>query len=201
MNDLLLTTPLLKALTTGNSQNVQFADPSVRGDEPTDDGVYKTGLGGTGPQQILVIPYAEALPGATWRMRVMGWWHHGALTDVQNVIWVPMLLAEFYCTAGNKTGLASRLVREGEVFAGNLVLTAGTLGTFGLLSSGGSISFAKLDTQGCHKIQFDFDPGQDYQPPLYPNGLTPASLVNAPSVAGSIPMALGNCLWAKTSSG
>jgi hypothetical protein len=159
-----MSTPLTKALGSAHasdrpdvaySQSPDFASLAPRGTEPLDDGCFAAGLGATqAPQQALVIPFSQGQ--GEYGLRLWGWWSVGDPADANSVLWVPLLLAEFRCTSGAAEGLGRRLVRDGQLFAGQVVLAAGGVGQYGSVNSGLPVSFAVVDLRGCRKFQFDF---------------------------------------------
>jgi len=168
--------PLTKAL-SANSFNVDFSELVEQATEPTADGTFVGGLGSlTAPQQLLLRPYGNGNPGDAFLMRLWGWWVHGDRADVNNLLWVPLVIAEFKCVLGTRTGKDSRLISSADRFASEITLLSGHLGTYGFICNGSaSTAFVKAGLHGAQKYQFDF-----------------AQSLEAPG-------ALGNCLWALTS--
>lgn len=145
--------------------------------EPSGDGIHRIGYGGSiAPEMVLLVPYCQGSPGSEFTMRVWGWWHAGAILDTENVVWVPLLLAEVLCVAGSNRGLGQRIVRDSDCACDTLTLLSGDLGKNGMIvqPGPGRIAYLKLHLHGCQKFQLEFQQGED-------------------------PPAFGNALWAKTS--
>ena len=169
-----LSTPLFKALATP-TQQVEFQDLVPVAAQPTTEGVYSAGHGGsTAPQQVLLLPYGTGNAGDQFRMRLYGWWPVDDPAATTKVVWLPLLLCEFTVTLGNQAGVGNRLIASNDRIAATITLDAGTVGT-GVLVSNPVAAWVKVDLQGCRLFQFDFEP----------------------VLAG---MAYGNCLFGKVSS-
>jgi len=151
----------LKRALVNNSQEAEFSRDSVIETEPSKDGTYIAGLGGTtAPQQVLVIPFVD---GAGCDMRLSGWWLLGKPTAGDNdAVWIRLTLVQFKVVAGKFNGLGKRRLRANEFCAKRMLLIAGTVGEHGLIVNDGDIAYAKIDLQGCQKFQFEFttDPEQ-----------------------------------------
>lgn len=154
--------PLARAL-PANAQSPDWSDVEPRTTEPTGDGIFTAGLGGaTGPQSILILPYCAGSPQSTFTMRLWAWRHFGATGDAANVIWLPILVAELECIAGQAQGLWSRLLTPTEFLADTITLASpAVLGPYDRIHSpaNGTIGFVRLDPEGAQKIQFDFKAG------------------------------------------
>lgn len=162
----------LTRLAAANSDNVDYDGPGVRETEPT-DGAYVAGLGGSlAPQQILLVPFGEGQ--GQFKLRIYGWYHVGPAGAASEVLWIPLVLAEFEITLGSTSGRVGRKVAASERFANRIELLSGGVGQYGAIVDG-PIAFAKVDLHGVQKYSFDF-------------------------AQGTLPGALGNCLFAETSS-
>ena len=106
-------------------------------------------------------------------MRLWGWWNDGEISAIATVTWIPLLLAEFACTAGTVNGPAfgteTRQFRHSDYLCDTVTVTRGSALQ---VMSDPLGSWLKIDLQGCMKFQFDFRQGD--------NGL-----------------AYGNALWLK----
>ena len=151
-----LTTPFATGLAT-NSTDVDWALGGETSATAPGGDAQLGGLGNaTAPQIALILPYCDGPPLSQFTLRVWGWWNRGAPGDVNNVIWVPLLIAEFDCVAGVMNGLGSRLIKDNEFFVDTMTLTKGTVGMYGIVISpnGGGRAWAKVELQGAQKFQF-----------------------------------------------
>src|SRR4051812_40726263 len=119
MNSILVETisaPWVKALT--QSKREGFLDPVQVWSSPPEAanalmqsgfnarGVWDMGQGGeTTVSRVKVMPYCEGQPGSVFWMRIYGWCAIGREENNPRLAcWVPTLLGEFLCVAGNVPG-------------------------------------------------------------------------------------------------
>lgn len=176
-----LSAPVLPALSENRQAPDWTVDGNVRDTEPTDDGVFTASRnwGTTFVPQILLIPFASGSQGATFNMRVWGWWNIGDPAKTDKVVWLPMLIAELVCTTGPFMGIGAKNLRAGDLLCDSITITSGGISVVsdnGMVISqpGVSAAWMKLDIPSPRKLQFDFKPGD-------------------------VPLAFGNCFWMQTS--
>lgn len=203
MNSVLIETisaPWVKALSLSKREG--FLDPWQVWNAPPDTvntntssgfnarGVWNLGAGGgTTVQRIKVMPYCEGQPGSVFWMRVYGWSPVGTVADDPKYSsWVPNLLGEFLCVAGNIPGphlidnvQTLNALLPGENLCDAISLNNGVLGLNGIVNSqfpgSGVPAFAVLEVYGARKVSFDFACDAPLQPELPGIGM--------------------NCLWAR----
>lgn len=154
-------------------------------------GVWDLGQGGeVTVQRVKVMPYCEGQPGSVFWMRVYGWSAVGRVeNDPLKACWVPDLLGEFLCVAGNIPGPrttdsmapTSSAVQPTENVCDAITMTAGVLGLNGFICSAfpgsGIPAYAALEIYGARKVSFDFACDFNLYPDLSGIGM--------------------NCLWAR----
>lgn len=167
--------PLQRALSISVSQQqFQSLVPALTAPVMATAGVFDVGINGTfAPLRLKVVPYSHGqAAGQQFSMRLWAWLLAGGFA-VDDVDWIPVLLAEWLCTVGDITGppvgpspgpgttvtpTATRTVTDTHRFCDGMSLTTGMLGFDGLTNAPGPglIAHAYCETFGAQKIQFDF---------------------------------------------
>jgi hypothetical protein len=143
---------------TANSTDASYPAKAPTTTAPSSDGVVAVsdGAAPASPQTLLVLPYLLGNNNGTFSVRVIGW-------DLASTLWVPKVLAEYDCTAGNVTGVAAADVLDTEFFADTLSLVAnmGTNaeGTTKVSPQDDTPGHFLVQVRGCRKVEFLFKKG------------------------------------------
>lgn len=151
-----------KARTAGNSTDAAYPARPPTITEPADDGVINTAdlSGAAAPDSLIVIPYVLGANNNTFSCRVIGW---SQITLSGVSLWIPEVLAEYDCTAGNIPGVAASPVLNTEFLPDTLSLVAnmGTdaQGTTKVSPQDDTPGHFVVKTRGARKVEFLFKKG------------------------------------------
>jgi len=139
--------------------------------EPVEDANTATGpavldLGNTlkkpgisGQNWIRLVPYGTGVSGNSFGMRIYGWGSIGTHTQVPvQILWVPVLLAEFAVTLGTIPGVAGSIIDNTQNFAQQLSAISGFEGVLDALVSPGqsNVAHVLVDLRGFQKLEVTF---------------------------------------------
>ena len=112
-----------RRLRTTNEDATAFASKIPTTTEPTNDGVLNLTLNGNHvPERIKLIPILLGADNDVSSMRVLGW--HSVLLSGSTVLWVPVIIAEYVCTASTQVGVAGSAVLATERFCDTITPVA-----------------------------------------------------------------------------
>lgn len=156
-----LSDKLHKALTT-NSQASEYTlglgQPTPLSiTMPSGEGILTWGSNGMlAPNRILLLPYGDGAPGATFSMRLYYWNHVGE--DAATWVWVPLVLTEFVCTIDDIPGPdGNHLILDSERFCSGLSAIAGSFGKDGdIITTTGFPAMALVGVPGARLCALDF---------------------------------------------
>jgi hypothetical protein len=119
------TRPFQRAL-AANANTSSFASKIPTITEPTNDGVLNLVSSGVQvPKWIMLMPIGLGANNDGFSMRVLGWRHIGGNTETAAArLWIPGIVAEYACTLGNVTGIASSPVLNTEFFCDTIAPVA-----------------------------------------------------------------------------
>lgn len=161
--------PLRRALTT-SSTATSFATLISKITEPSGDGIFS--LNGLVANHINVSFFGAGADNTTFDARIVGWDRIGS--DPDFTLWVPRILCSLSCTLSAQVGITGAKLVATDRFADTLVVhatvapqptftdvvsaAAASRGVVEIFSPANDlIAWAKVELEGCEKIQFDFD--------------------------------------------
>lgn len=173
-----LSGPLQKALLVNRaSQPFDLVLPSATrmrrtsGSIIDDDGIpVMTNSGVSTPNSLILFPYCDGVKGSQFSMRL---WGTRALADhdPSKLVYLPYLLAEYFCTAASFAGPAdgnyfARALLPTENLCDSIQLTHGALGPQGVIVSPATdvvpgpdlTAWVMQGIFGSQKVYFDFQP-------------------------------------------
>lgn len=146
---------------TANSTATALTAKQVTATEPSGAGIHdlrRSAPGAGVHNSLLILPYCRGANNDTFNVRVTGWRRVG--TNDATAVWIPMTLAELACTAGNLPGVAGKELIATDFLADTISLTKGST-TDAIVNSPAddTPAYARIDLQGCVKVEIDFDLG------------------------------------------
>jgi hypothetical protein len=115
-----------------------------------------------GQNWIRLVPYGTGTGNQTFNMRLLGWGSIGTHTQAPvQILWVPVLLAEFQVTLGAMPGVAGAIIDNTQNFAKTitLVTNAGYEGVLDAIVSpnvDGVAAHCMVDLRGFQKLEVLF---------------------------------------------
>ncbi len=171
-----LSTLFRKALDVNSVSNA-FTIPSALSAQTGPDGlpgVFRAGAGPAGmvgggecPWALVLMPFGEGAPGASFSFRVFAWREVFPNADPNRITWLPFPLVEVFCTLSanggppNQGGTFDHYINDREYTCDFLSLTYGSLGMTGILSSPpqagtGLTAYLVAELFGARMFSFDF---------------------------------------------
>lgn len=126
------------------------------GSSATASAAINVGRGYTQNSCFFVV-YGTGADNNTCNVRLIGWRTIGS--NVETLLWVPVILCDLACTLSAAVGVAGKAVVATERFADTIAVTTGSLGTsLDVVSpTGDVIAHAVADIKGFSKIEFSFN--------------------------------------------
>ncbi len=107
--------------------------------------------------RLYLQPYCEGPAGSQFWVRLYGWRRLGQLNH-----WVPTLLVQFLCSAGDLPGssvASGAVLIQTENLCDTMLPVSGSVGMTGEVVSSGSGfgAYALVELRGCKKFSFEFE--------------------------------------------
>lgn len=145
-----ITKPLKRAFTVTRAAE-EWQEIGALETQPTqsaDNGIFVASRG-----LLFVLPFCEGAPESEFTMRL--WAYVNAGENVDNVVWIPLLIAELHCIAGTRNGLKTRSLKANDFLCRSIALVDGSLGS-GRICLSDYGSWVTLEQNEAKLVQFDF---------------------------------------------